>query len=60
MHGTQVTPKNSTDNNVVFFFVSDLKIVCHNNNKSSITMPWLRDENILRHYLDFGDYMIRN
>ncbi len=26
-----VTANNSTNNNVVFFFVSDLKIVCYNN-----------------------------
>ena len=27
IHGTHVTTPNSTTNNVVFFFVSDLKIV---------------------------------
>ena len=37
---------NSTTNNVVFFFVSDLKIVYDKNYKSSITMPWTREEKI--------------
>ena len=32
IHGTHVTATNSTNNNVVFFFVSDLKIVYYNNN----------------------------
>ena len=31
IHGTYVTANNSTNNNVVFFFVSDLKIVYYNN-----------------------------
>ena len=29
--GTHVTANNSTNNNAVFFFVSDLKIVYYNN-----------------------------
>ena len=29
IHGTHVTANNSTNNNVVFFFISDLKIVCY-------------------------------
>ena len=44
IYGTHVTADNSTNNNVVFFFVSDLKIVYNNNYKSSITMPWTREE----------------
>ena len=35
------------------------KIVDYYNYKSSITMPWKRDENILRLYL-FEDKMIQN
>ena len=31
IHGTHLTAKNSTNNNVVFFVVSDLKIVYYNN-----------------------------
>ena len=31
IYGTHVTANNSTNNNVVFFFVSDLKIVYYNN-----------------------------
>ena len=31
VHETWVTAKNSTNNNVVFFFVSDLKIVYYKN-----------------------------
>ena len=31
IHGTHVTANNSTNNNVVFFFVLDLKIVYYNN-----------------------------
>ena len=31
IHGTHVITNNSTNNNVVFFFVSDLKIVYTNN-----------------------------
>ena len=30
IHGTHVTDSNSTNNNVVFFFFSDLKIVSYN------------------------------
>ena len=37
--GTHVTAYNSTNNNVVLFFVSDLKIVFFNNYLSLITMP---------------------
>ena len=32
LHGTHVTANNSSDNNLVFFFVSDLKIVNYNDN----------------------------
>ena len=31
IHGTHVTANDSTNNNVVFFFVLDLKIVYYNN-----------------------------
>ena len=41
--GTYVTANNSTNNNVVFFFVSDFKIVCYNNNYSLIPMPRTRE-----------------
>ena len=44
-------------NNVVFFSVSDLKIVYYNNYLSSTTMLWTRD--ILHYYL-FGDKIIQN
>ena len=43
-YGTHVTANNSTNNNVVFFFVSDLKIAYYNNYQSLITMPWTREE----------------
>ena len=35
IHGTHVTANNSTNNNVVFFFVSDLKTVYYNNYRVS-------------------------
>ena len=42
-----MTANNSTTtNNIVFCFVSDLKIVYYNNNFSLITMPWTRKEKI--------------
>ena len=45
-----MTADNSTNNNVVIFFVSDLKIVYY---YSSITIPWRRDKNILiKSYLE--------
>ena len=31
IHGTHVTANNSTNDNVVFLFVSDFKIVYYNN-----------------------------
>ena len=48
-----------TTNNVIFFFVSDLKIVYNNNYKSSIIAIWIREENILRPNL-FEDKIIQN
>ena len=39
-----MTLNNSTNINVVFFFVSDLKIEYYDNNKSSIIMPWTRED----------------
>ena len=44
INGTHVTANTSTNNNFVFFFVSDLKIVYDNHNESSITVPRTRDE----------------
>ena len=44
IHGNHVTANESTSNNAVFFFVSDLKIIYYNNNQFSITMPWTREE----------------
>ena len=38
-----MTVNNSTNNNV-FFFVSNLKMVHYKNYKSSIKMPWKREE----------------
>ena len=46
IHGGHVTANNSTNNNVMFFFVSYLKIVYSNKYQSLITMPWTREENI--------------
>ena len=45
IHRTHVTANNSA-NNVVFFFISDLKIVYNNNYQSLITMPLIREEKI--------------
>ena len=45
IHGVHVTANNFT--NIVFFSVSDLKIVYYNNYLSSITMPWTRAEKYL-------------
>ena len=44
IHGTHVNAYNSTNNNVVFFFALDLKILFYNNYQSSITMSWAREE----------------
>ena len=46
IYGTHVTANNSITNNVVFFFVSDLKILYNNNSQSSITMPWANEVKI--------------
>ena len=46
LHGTHMTAINSTNNNVVFFFVSNLKMIYNNNYLSSITMPWTRKKKI--------------
>ena len=43
----------------LLFFVSDLNVVYDNNYHSLITMPWAKEENILRHFL-FGDKIIEN
>ena len=44
--GTHVTANNSTNNNVVFFIVSYLKIVYYNNYSYLSTIPWTREEKI--------------
>ena len=44
IHGTHVTTNYSTNNNVVYVFVSDLEIVSYNNYYSLITMLWTREE----------------
>ena len=54
-----MTAHNSTTNNVVFFFVLDLKIVYYNNYLSLITMPLTREETFFCHYL-FRDKIIQN
>ena len=46
IHGTQVTTNNSINDNVIFCFVSDLKLVYYSNYYSLITMPWTREEKI--------------
>ena len=46
IHGTYVIVNYSTNNNVVFFFVSDLKIVYYNNYQFSISIPLTREERI--------------
>ena len=43
IHGTHVITNNSTNNNVVLFFVSDLKRVYYNNYINLITMPLTRE-----------------
>ena len=54
-----MTANNSTNNNVVFFFVSDLKIVYDNNYQSSITMPWTREGKYFASRI-FGYKIIQN
>ena len=45
LRSRQGHPLNSSiNNNVVFFFLSDLKIVYYNNYYNSITMRWTREE----------------
>ena len=46
IYRTYVTAIDSNNNYVVFFFVSDLKIVYYNNYYSLITMPWTIEEKI--------------
>ena len=41
---TNVIANNSTNNNVVLFFVSDFKIVCHKNYQSLIRMLWIKKD----------------
>ena len=40
IHGIHVSANCSTNNNAVFFYVSDQKLVYNNNNASLITIPW--------------------
>ena len=44
MQRTHVTANKSSNNNVEFYFVSDLRIVHYNNYKSTITIQWTRAE----------------
>ena len=44
IRGTYVTSSNSTDNNVLFFSVLNLKIIYYSKYQSSITIPWTREE----------------
>ena len=46
IHRTPVTANNSTNNNVEFFLVSDLKIVYYKTYQSSIKLPWTKEERI--------------
>ena len=57
-NGTHVIANNSTKNNLVFFFVSYLKIVFSNNSTWSQCLVQER-KNILRYHL-FGDKIIQN
>ena len=41
-----MTANNSTNNYVIFFSISDMKIVYYNSYQFSITMPWAREEKI--------------
>ena len=50
---------NSTNYNVVFFFISDLKIAYFNKYLSLKTMSWTRKENSFHYYL-FLDKIIQN
>ena len=61
INGTYVTDNLSTNDNIVFFFVSDLKIVYYYNNQSSITMPWTKEENIfLTAHLETKSFFLGN
>ena len=57
IHGTHVTANNYTNNNVLFFLVSDMKIVCYNNYWFSINVLDKRGKNILHHYLVLNDFV---
>ena len=57
IHGTHVTANNSTNNNVMFCFISDWKIVCYNNFDHNALDK--REKNILHHKL-FGDKINQN
>ena len=61
IHGTRATANNSTYNNAVFFFVSDLKIGYYT---ITTVNPWSQcigqeRKNIFRQYL-FGDKILQN
>ena len=57
INGTNVTGNNSTNNTVLLFLVSDLKIVYYNIHWSQCLVQEIK--NILPHYL-FGDEIIQN
>ena len=44
IHVTHISANKFTNKNVMFFFVSDLKIVYYNNYYPSIAMLWTREE----------------
>ena len=54
IHGTHVTSNNSPNNNVLYFFVLDLKIVYYNNYLSSTTMPWTIEEKYFASLIIWG------
>ena len=58
-HRTHETANNSTNNNIVFFFALNLKIVYYNNYHSSITMSWTREKKYFASQL-FGDKIFQN
>ena len=58
-HQTHMTANYSTNNNVVFFLVSNLKAVYYNSFKSSITLALTRKRKNWPHYLS-GEKTIQN
>ena len=60
IHVTYMTPDNSTKNNVVFFFVSGLKIEWYNNYQYRIAMYWTREKKYNFNHKLFGNKIIQN